>query len=272
MSDSQNPNPNQVMNHDLTFAYTAPAPALSGCNLNLKYHCFNVSGLPVGKTASDLATQLKGLFISNQEVYSLTRVFAEGDKLCIDPDGTGDDQTGGGSTGGSTCVDGTMAISHNPNFVNNCCAVAAGNGFLVQNATNPNYMSCKLTNMAAGKVASATSSAAGFTADLATDADLNTMWKANDANPNHWLKVDLGVATSIKGVSFKFEAPGAYGYKVETSTNNVTWNLKKTGTSVATASSQDANFATTSARYVRVTLTSLPAGKVAALGGVLVYN
>lgn len=272
MSDYLNPNPNQVITHDLVFAYTQAAAPMANCTADLKYHCFTVSGLPTGKTPTDLANNLNSLLSSNPEIHALTRIFVDSNsKLCIDPDGTGDDQTGGGSTGGSTCVDGTMAVMFDPTFVGNCCTMAAGTGFLVQNATDANYMSCKLTDLAAGKVATADSALATNPASNVTDADLNTTWKAADGNANHWAKVDLGASVSIKGVVFKFEAAGAYGYKVETSATGTIWSVKKTGTSAANATSQDAGFAATSARYVRVTLTSMPVGMSGALSSVRVY-
>lgn len=273
MSDSTNPNPNQVISHDLAFAYSTAAPPMANCNINLKYHCFSVSGLPSGKTPTDLANNLKSLLSSNNEISKLTRIFVDGNnKLCIDPDGTGDDQTGGGSTGGSTCVDGSMAIMMDPSFVGNCCTTATGTGFLVQNATDGNYMSCKMSDLAAGKVATADSTLGGFPASNVTDADLGTMWKAADGNANHWAKVELGAtAVTVKGVVIKFESAGAYGYKIETSSTGSFWSVKKQGVSAANATSQDANFAATTARFVRVTLTSLPAGKSGALSSVRVY-
>ena len=272
MSDYQNPNPNQVISHDLTFAYSMPAPAMANCGINLKYHCFSVSGLPLGKTPADLANNLNSLLSSNYEIHALTRIFVDSqNKLCIDPDGTGDDQTGGGSTGGSTCVDGSMAVMHDPTFVGNCCTTASGTGFLVQNATDGNYMSCKMNDLAAAKLASTDSALTTNPAANATDADLNSTWVAADQNANHWVKIDLGSAVYVKGVVFKFESAGAYGYKVETSSTGSIWSVKKTGTSAANVTSQDASFSSTSARYVRVTLTSLPTGKSAALGSVRVY-
>jgi F5/8 type C domain len=272
MSDYLNPNPNQVITHDLTFAYTQAAPPMANCSADLKYHCFSVSGLPYGKSPQDLANNLNTLLSSNPEIHALTRIFVDSNnKLCIDPDGTGDDQTGGGSTGGSTCVDGTMAVMFDPSFVGNCCTTAAGTGFLVQNAVDPNYMSCKMNDLAAGKVATADSSLSTNPASNVTDADLNTSWKAADLNPNHWAKIDLGSSVTMKGVVFKFEAAGAYGYKVETSATGTLWAVKKTGTSAANATSQDVGFSAVSARYVRVTLTSMPQGMSGALSSVRVY-
>jgi len=273
--DFLNPNSNQVMTHDLTFAYSMAAPPINanGCNGNLVYTCFSVSGLPAGKTVTDLSNNLKGLYGPQNNVGQLLRIFVDGsNNLCVDPDGTGGDQTGGGSTGGNTCVDGTMPITYDPSYTGNCCSTPNGTGFLVQNIVDPTFMSCKLTDLAALKLATADSVNASFPASNTTDADLTTMWKAADTAANHNVKVDLGAATTIKGVVFKFEAAGAYGYKVETSTTNVLWTLKKTGTSAATATSQDAGFPATSARYIRVTLTSMPAGKSGALSSIRIYN
>jgi F5/8 type C domain len=275
--DYQNPHPEQVMTHDLTFAYSTAAPPINanGCGGDFTYHCFGVTGLPPGKTVTDLANNLKSLYGAGNNVGQLLRIFVDGsNNLCIDPDGTGGDTTGGGSTGGNTCVDGTMAISYDPSFVGNCCSTPSGTGFLVQNAGSPLYMSCKLTDLAAvpGTVASADSFNPAFPASNAIDADLNTLWKANDTAPNHSVKIDLGSNVAFKGVVFKFEAAGAYGYKVETSTTNIVWNLRRSGTSAANATSQDAGMAGTTARYVRVTLTSMPAGMSGALSSVRIYN
>src|SRR6185295_11799864 len=98
----------------------------------------------------------------------------------------------------STCVDGIMAIMFDPSFVGNCCTTAAGTGFLVTNSIDATYMSCKMNDLAAGKVASADSALASNPASNVTDADLNTTWKAADGNANHWAKVDLGSSISIK--------------------------------------------------------------------------
>lgn len=272
MSDALNPNPNAVMTHDFTFDHVSPATQIANCGADLKYHCFSVSGLPAGKTVDDLVTNLRQIFSSTSDFAAVTRVFNENGFFCIDPDGTGDDQTGGGSTGGSTCVDGTMAMSYDANYVGNCCTLSNGTGFLVQNTIDPNYMSCKVTNLADLKPATSSTALANNPASNTTDADLNSLWIASTTAANEWVKVDLGTSQNVKGVVFKFESPGAYGYKVETSANGSIWAVKKTGTSVATAASQDANFAQVSARYVRVTLTSLPAGRSAAFSSVRVYN
>jgi hypothetical protein len=271
-SDSVNPNPNQVISHDLTFHHTSAAPPLSNCGADLKYHCFSVTGLPTGKTVNDLVTNMRNLFASNSDLATMTRVFNENGYLCIDPDGTGDDQTGGGSTGGSTCVDGNMAISHDPAFVGNCCSLATGNGYLVQNIINQAYMSCKTADIAANKVVTASSALATNPTANVTDASLDTSWKAGSTNANEWVRVDLGTAQNIKGVVFKLEEAGSYGYKVETSATGITWAVRKTGTTAPNALSQDVNFPVSSVRHVRVTFTSQPSGRSAALTSVRVYN
>jgi hypothetical protein len=272
MSDHINPRPDAVMAHDLTFHHISPATQIANCGADLKYHCFSVSGLPTGKTVNDLVTNIRSLFASNNELSQMTRVFNENGYFCIDPDGTGDDQTGGGSTGGSTCVDGGMAMSYDPGFVGNCCALPTGNGYLVQNVANQAYMSCKTSDVAAGKLATSSSALQDKPAANMTDASLDTMWVAGTTNANEWARVDLGAAQTIRGVVFKFPEAGAYGYKVETSSTGVTWTLRKASTSAANAVSQDVNFPAVSARFIRITLTSLPAGRSAALASVRVYN
>jgi hypothetical protein len=272
MSDYLNPRPDAVMSHDLTFHHISPATALANCGADLKYHCFSVSGLPTGKTVNDLVSNVRTLFSANPQLSAMTRVFNENGYFCIDPDGTGDDQTGGGSTGGSTCVDGAMAMSYDPGFVGNCCSLATGNGYLVQNVVNQAYMSCKTGDLAATKAVTTSSALTENPPANVTDAGMDTLWKAASANANEWAKIDLGVSQTIKGVVFTYEAAGAYGYKVETSTTGITWTLRKAATSAPNALSQDVNFAAASARFVRVTFTSLPVGRSAALASVRVYN
>jgi hypothetical protein len=149
--------------------------------------------------------------------------------------------------------------------------LATGNGYLVQNLMNPQYMSCKVADVAAAKVVTVSSELAGFPAANVTDASVDTVWKASTTAGNQWAKVDLGVAQTINGVAFKLEQAGSYGYKVETSSNNIAWSLRKVGTSAGTAGWQDSVFTPASARYVRVTLTSMPAGRSAALGTIRVF-
>ena len=133
-------------------------------------------------------------------------------------------------------------------------------------------MSCKTAKLSSPNgVATGSTALATNPASYALDADPNTMWKAATANAGESLKIDLGTSQALKGVMFKYELAGAYGYKVETSSTGSLWALKKTGTSAATATNQDANLTGTTARYIRVTFTSLPAGRSAAISDVRVF-
>ena len=83
--------------------------------------------------------------------------------------------------------------------------------------------------------------------------------------------VSVGELLSVRGVVFKFEAAAEYGFKLEMSTNNVTWATRRADTSAANATSQAVVFPAFNMRYIRITFTSLPPGKSAALSSVRVH-
>lgn len=169
------------------------------------------------------------------------------------------------------CPENASEREYDPSLVGECCRKDSMIGFMVQNATSLGDMICRYTDLAAGMKATSDSEAPNYPATNVTDSSLTTLWKANDTSTGHWVKVDLGELVNLKGVAFKFETPGSYGYKVETSGNNLAWSLRSSDTSDAAAKWQDANFGTVSNRYIRITFTSLPAGKSAALSSVRIY-
>jgi hypothetical protein len=90
-----------------------------------------------------------------------------------------------------------------------------------------------------------------------------TRWCANDANTGNWWMVDLGASYDLTGTQVTWENPGVvYQYEIETSANATAWTTavdKTAGTN--TSQTQKYNFTANGVRYVRITITGLPAGK-----------
>ncbi|WP_312369860.1 rhamnogalacturonan lyase family protein [Lachnoclostridium sp.] len=124
----------------------------------------------------------------------------------------------------------------------------------------PYHISLAATNIALGKTATASSTQSGSSEGNAIDGNTSTRWCAANGNLNHWWQVDLGSSQSISGTEVMWEFSGrVYGYKIETSTDNNTWTLRADKTNnTSTAQTQSDSFSAT-ARYVRITVTSLPA-------------
>lgn len=116
------------------------------------------------------------------------------------------------------------------------------------------------TNIALGKTATASSTQSGNLASNAVDGNSSTRWCAANGNLNHWWMVDLGSSQSITGTEIMWEHGGrVYGYRIETSNDASNWTVRADKTNnTSTSQTQTDNF-TTTARYVRITVTSLQA-------------
>jgi beta-galactosidase len=127
-------------------------------------------------------------------------------------------------------------------------------------------------NLALNKTASADSAQTGNVAANGNDGNTGTRWCANDASTNHWWMVDLGASYNLTGTEVMWEFSAAYQYKVETSMDNSAWTLNadKTG-NTATGQTMADNF-TVQARYVRITVTGLPAGDWASFFEIAVFG
>ncbi|KOV69623.1 Tat pathway signal protein [Streptomyces sp. NRRL WC-3618] len=130
-------------------------------------------------------------------------------------------------------------------------------------------------DIAAGKTATADSeeTSKGNTAAKAVDGSTATRWCANDGSTGHWLKVDLGSTRPLTGTRISWELDKTnYRYKVEGSTDNSTWTTLVDNTATpGTRQVQTAAFQA-QARYVRVTVTGLPAGVYASIRNLEVYD
>jgi chitodextrinase len=96
------------------------------------------------------------------------------------------------------------------------------------------------------------------TPGLAVDGDLSTRWAQGLGLPDpSWIQVDLGNVTSVSSVVTTFELPSGYKYRLEYSSDGVTWSTLDDHTAANTTSQTNYSFADTpvSARYLRLTVT-----------------
>jgi alpha-L-fucosidase len=130
-------------------------------------------------------------------------------------------------------------------------------------------------DIAAGRTATADSeeTSKGNTAAKAVDGATATRWCANDGNTGHWLKVDLGSTRSLTGTRIAWELDKTnYRYRIEGSTDNSTWTTLVDNTSTADTSQVRTAVFQAQARYLRVTVTGLPAGVYASIRSLEVYD
>ncbi|MFE9452425.1 alpha-L-fucosidase [Streptomyces sp. NPDC006739] len=130
-------------------------------------------------------------------------------------------------------------------------------------------------DIAAGKTVTADSqeTSKGNLAAKAVDGETATRWCANDGNTGHWLKVDLGSTRSLTGTRIAWELDKTnYRYKIEASTDNSTWTMLADNTATAGTSQVQTVVFQAQARYVRVTVTGLPAGAWASIRNLEVYD
>jgi hypothetical protein len=114
-------------------------------------------------------------------------------------------------------------------------------------------------DVARGKAATADSeqTSLGNSAANGNDGELSTRWCANDGNVNHWWRVDLASQMTLTGSQIAWETGGSYGYTIATSTDGTSWTtvVNRTG-----GGPVDTDTFAATARYVQITVTSLPAG------------
>ena len=112
-------------------------------------------------------------------------------------------------------------------------------------------------NLAQGAAAYATASSvenAGLPASYAIDGNASTRWSSAWSDPQ-WITVDLGAVYLVNHVVLNWEAAYGKAYRIEVSTDGVTWNQKFSETN-GNGGIDDIVFATTDARYVRMSGTA----------------
>jgi hypothetical protein len=121
-----------------------------------------------------------------------------------------------------------------------------------------------LTNLALGlQTVTATSQQTGNLATYANDGNSSTRWSAaSPALPQFW-QVDLGAVSSVSTVNINWynASSRAYQYKIDVSTDNVTFTNVVNHTANTTDGNTSDTFAPVHARYVKVTVTAvIPSG------------
>ncbi|GIJ11831.1 penicillin acylase family protein [Micromonospora andamanensis] len=107
-----------------------------------------------------------------------------------------------------------------------------------------------LTNLAAGRPATASSSQLFHGPGRAVDGDPGTRW-ASSWSDNQWLRVDLGSVRQVGRVALAWEAAYARSYRVEVSTDGAAWR-QVWSTSAGDGGTDVVTFTPQSARYVRM--------------------
>src|SRR5262249_54346765 len=111
-------------------------------------------------------------------------------------------------------------------------------------------------NLAAGKLATASSEAGANVAKHVTDPrtyeDYASNYWESEASDPQWISVDLGAAGKINRVILKWNSCAAKEYKLQTSTDGDTWTDVLSSSHGSSSSITDETFDTTMARYVRM--------------------
>ncbi|WP_138750774.1 family 43 glycosylhydrolase [Paenibacillus sinopodophylli] len=151
-----------------------------------------------------------------------------------------------------------------------------------------------------GKTASASSSIEGKMAANATDENVQTWWRASSNEPGEWIEVDLGNEYAVHAVQINFaddklilplpggaELRGAHGqvrwidetqqttrWKLEGSEDGDNYFVIEDKSEVNTDLPHDLviNEEGIKARYIRLTVVSLPYGQVACVSGLRIFG
>jgi predicted alpha-1,2-mannosidase len=116
-------------------------------------------------------------------------------------------------------------------------------------------------NLALNQPATADSQQAGNPASFGNDGNTATRWSANDGNTNHWWEVDLGSLCNLAGDEVLWQMNGVvYDYTVAVSSDNINWTTVVNKTANTSTAQDQADTFDAIGRYVRITITGLPAG------------
>jgi acyl-homoserine lactone acylase PvdQ len=108
-----------------------------------------------------------------------------------------------------------------------------------------------LSNLAAGKTATASSTQSGNPASSAVDGSLSTRWASSWAD-NQYLQVDLGSSKAVGRARINWESAYATAYKIETSTDGSTWTQRAAVTG-GNGGLDVVSWTPATARYLRLT-------------------
>lgn len=120
----------------------------------------------------------------------------------------------------------------------------------------------------------ASSEAPGRSPRLGSDGNPNSFWQADNAELGNWWQVDLERFVHISQVKLTFPDKANYGYKIEMLDNENNWKvIADVSATTSTDKIRLENIVLgTTARFLRITFTKLPAGKAAALSEIEVFG
>lgn len=107
----------------------------------------------------------------------------------------------------------------------------------------------------------------GHNSGLANDGNPATYWEAMDTAPNAWWQIDLERIVAIEKFALLFPGDGPWRYRIEVSNDGTNWKtaVDQTNSSITAKNRTDNASGGTNGRFVRVTITGMPAGKAAAI-------
>ena len=108
-----------------------------------------------------------------------------------------------------------------------------------------------VSNLAAAKTVTASSTQSGYAASNVADGSLSTRWASSWAD-NQWVQVDLGSNKTVARALVRWESAYATAYKIETSANGTTWTQAAAVTG-GNGGLDTVTFPATTARYLRLT-------------------
>jgi len=126
-------------------------------------------------------------------------------------------------------------------------AIATKTGMTNSSVATAAYtISSNLVNLALNKTGIASSGTPG----PAFDGNTGTRWESNSSDPQ-WIYVDLGANNTVSGVKLNWETASGKTYKIQTSTDAVTWTDVYTQPNGA-GGIENLAFTPVTARYVRM--------------------
>lgn len=113
----------------------------------------------------------------------------------------------------------------------------------------------------------ASSEVAGRSGGGANDGNPATFWQAANTAPDAWWQVDLERVVAIQKFALAFPEDGAWRYRIEVSMDGTTWKLAvdQAGATATAKDRTDKAASGATGRFVRVTITSAPGDKPAAI-------
>ncbi len=120
----------------------------------------------------------------------------------------------------------------------------------------------------------ASSETSDHDAGLANDGNPTTFWQARDAAADAWWQVDLERVVAVSQTRLGFPSEGDCPYRIEFSNDQIHWTLgvDRTRNRSTDKTRTDAVTPAITGRFVRVTFTEVPAGKLAALAEIEVIG